>query len=174
MIEVVSAWCDCLVIRRGLPLAWISFLWLGSLGVSSPLPSVPAEFDRRLEDRAKAAAPAPEQTAAVRAMQRRLPEVRVEFDQSAAAHPTNTSMASGNPLTAPVDYLGAVNQGRKSSAKTLDIVSIKQAIEQFQAAEERLIGSKAKCAPRPRRGWMWPLCVEAVGRKTNIVNCKRP
>lgn len=58
-------------------------------------------------------------------------------EESAAAHPTNTSMASGNPLTAPVDYLGAVNQGRKSSAKTLDIVSIKQAIEQFQAAEER-------------------------------------
>lgn len=57
--------------------------------------------------------------------------------ESAAAHPTNTSASSGNPLAAPVDYLGAVNQGRKSSAKTLDIVSLKQAIEQFQAAEER-------------------------------------
>lgn len=54
-----------------------------------------------------------------------------------AAQPTNASAGSGNPLTAPVDYLGAVNQGRKTSAAKLDMASLKQAIEQFQAAEER-------------------------------------
>ena len=55
----------------------------------------------------------------------------------AAAQPTNTPSAGGNPITAPVDYLGAVNQARKSSERKLDVVSLKQAIEQFQVAEER-------------------------------------
>ena len=59
----------------------------------------------------------------------------------AAAQPTNTPSAVGNPLTAPVDYLGAVNQARKSSARKVDLVSLKQAIEQFQAAEERFPNS---------------------------------
>ncbi len=45
--------------------------------------------------------------------------------------------SSGNPLTAPVDYLGAVNKARKTAIKTLDIASLKQTIQTFQANEDR-------------------------------------
>jgi len=54
---------------------------------------------------------------------------------------TNTaatnSTASGNPITAPVDYLGAVGQAKKFSEKTIDTVSLKQAIDLFYTEEER-------------------------------------
>ena len=49
-----------------------------------------------------------------------------------------TNNNSGNPLTAPVDYLGAVNQGRKTAIKTIDHVSLTSAIQLFNAQEERL------------------------------------
>jgi hypothetical protein len=45
--------------------------------------------------------------------------------------------ASGNPLTAPVDYLGAVGQAQRHSAKVADTVQIQSAIRQFQAVEGR-------------------------------------
>lgn len=51
--------------------------------------------------------------------------------------PTNSASAGGNPITAPVDYLGAVNQAQKHSVKVVDTVQVKQAIQQFQAAEDR-------------------------------------
>jgi hypothetical protein len=44
----------------------------------------------------------------------------------------------GNPLTAPVDYLGAVNQAQNRSADRLALVGLQQAIQQFQAVEDRL------------------------------------
>ena len=49
---------------------------------------------------------------------------------------TNQS-ASGNPLTAPVDYLGAVAKAKKFSEKTIDVTSINQAIQLFYAQEDR-------------------------------------
>lgn len=48
-----------------------------------------------------------------------------------------TNNSSGNPLTAPVDYLGAVNQARKTALKTIDSASINSAIQQFHAMEDR-------------------------------------
>jgi len=45
--------------------------------------------------------------------------------------------SSGNPVTAPVDYLGAVNKAKKSSIKAIDIASVKQAITMFKSEEER-------------------------------------
>ena len=48
-----------------------------------------------------------------------------------------TNNSSGNPLTAPVDYLGAVNQARKTAIKTIDRVGLDNAIQQFNAVEER-------------------------------------
>jgi hypothetical protein len=48
-----------------------------------------------------------------------------------------TNNSSGNPLTAPVDYLGAVNQARKTAVKTIDQAGLQKAIEQFNAVEER-------------------------------------
>jgi hypothetical protein len=50
---------------------------------------------------------------------------------------TNTSPAPGNPLTAPVDYIGALGKAQKSATKTIDTASISQAIQLFNAAEGR-------------------------------------
>ena len=49
-----------------------------------------------------------------------------------------TATGDGNPLTAPVDYLGAVNQAQKSSANKISLLGIQQAIQQFQIVEDRL------------------------------------
>ncbi|MGB9603186.1 MAG: hypothetical protein ACP5MG_04980 [Verrucomicrobiia bacterium] len=43
----------------------------------------------------------------------------------------------GNPITAPVDYMGAVAKAKKYSDKTLDLVSLKRAIQEFEAGEGR-------------------------------------
>ncbi len=51
-----------------------------------------------------------------------------------AAISNNTS---GNPLTAPVDYLGAVAKGQQTAVKTIDVSVLKQAIMLFHEAEDR-------------------------------------
>src|SRR4030095_4952579 len=48
-----------------------------------------------------------------------------------------TNNSSGNPVTAPVDYLGAVAQAKKTSIKVADVASLKQAIEMFKQEEDR-------------------------------------
>jgi hypothetical protein len=50
---------------------------------------------------------------------------------------TNAATAGGNPITAPVDYLGAVGKAQKHSAKVVDTVQVQQAIQQFHAGEDR-------------------------------------
>jgi len=45
--------------------------------------------------------------------------------------------SSGNPITAPVDYLGAVNKARKSAMKNIDISYLKNAIQLFNGQEDR-------------------------------------
>ena len=47
------------------------------------------------------------------------------------------SSSSGNPLTAPVDYLGAVGNAKQSAEKTIDTVAINQAIQLFQVENGR-------------------------------------
>jgi hypothetical protein len=49
--------------------------------------------------------------------------------------------SSGNPVSAPVDYLGAVAKGQQSAIKTIDTAQLKQAIQNFQITEERLPAS---------------------------------
>ncbi len=59
---------------------------------------------------------------------------------TAKAPATNAPAAdnsSGNPLTAPVDYLGAINQAHKMAVKTIDKTSVEAAIQRFNAMEER-------------------------------------
>lgn len=51
---------------------------------------------------------------------------------------TNPSKGAGNPLTAPVDYLGAVGAAQKRSVKVADLVPVQQAVQAFQAGEDRL------------------------------------
>ena len=53
------------------------------------------------------------------------------------ASSTNENNSSGNPLTAPVDYLGAVAKAKKSAEKTVETVSLNQAVQQFSVAEGR-------------------------------------
>jgi hypothetical protein len=42
---------------------------------------------------------------------------------------------TGNPLTAPADYLGAVVQAKKYSEKQIDLAYVNEAIQQFNAGE---------------------------------------
>ena len=51
--------------------------------------------------------------------------------------PTTNTASSGNPLTAPVDYLGAAANAKKSAEKTLDTAGLNQAIQMFYATEGR-------------------------------------
>src|SRR5213596_3883696 len=50
---------------------------------------------------------------------------------------TNENYSSGNPVTAPVDYLGAVAKAKKSAEKTIDTVALNQAVQQFNVTEGR-------------------------------------
>jgi hypothetical protein len=54
-----------------------------------------------------------------------------------AAKATNETTSSGNPITAPVDYLGAVAQAKKYSEKVIDLAQLTQAIQQFHEMEDR-------------------------------------
>jgi hypothetical protein len=58
-------------------------------------------------------------------------------EEPAQAKSTNSSVSSGNPLTAPVDYLGAVAKAQKSSVKAIDMAYITQAVQFFNASEGR-------------------------------------
>lgn len=57
--------------------------------------------------------------------------------RDSASESTNTS-SSGNPVTAPVDYLGAAAKAKRSAEKTIDMVGLNQAVQLFQAQEGRL------------------------------------
>src|SRR5829696_2266245 len=57
--------------------------------------------------------------------------------RDSASSSTNTS-ASGNPITAPVDYLGAAAKANRAAEKTVDTVGLNQAVQLFQVQEGRL------------------------------------
>jgi len=48
-----------------------------------------------------------------------------------------TNTASGSPLTAPVDYLGAVGKAQKTAEKVTDTASLNQAIQVFKVEKDR-------------------------------------
>src|SRR6185295_10680146 len=52
------------------------------------------------------------------------------------AQKTNTD-SSGNPLTAPVDYLSAVAKAQQTAVKTVDVTSLNKAIEMFNVDKGR-------------------------------------
>ena len=52
------------------------------------------------------------------------------------APPTDTT-SSGNPLTAPADYVGALGKAQKSAQKTVGGLGLDQAIKAFSAEEGR-------------------------------------
>jgi hypothetical protein len=45
--------------------------------------------------------------------------------------------SSGNPVTAPVDYLGAVAKAKKTSISVVDTTTLKRAIDTFKQEEDR-------------------------------------
>ena len=51
------------------------------------------------------------------------------------AAPADTS--SGNPLTAPADYVGAIGKAQKSAQKTIGALGLDQALKTFYAEEGR-------------------------------------
>jgi len=55
---------------------------------------------------------------------------------ASSAQPTNTS-SSGNPLTAPVDYLGAVARAQQTARKVVSTVGLDQAVKMFYGQEGR-------------------------------------
>lgn len=59
---------------------------------------------------------------------------------------TNTS-SSGNPLTAPVDYLGAANQAQKRAGKVVSTVGLDQAVKMYYATEGKYPASLEALAP---------------------------
>ena len=50
---------------------------------------------------------------------------------------TTNAAASGNLLTAPVDYLGAAANAEHSAVKTVDVTSLNQAIQMFNVDKGR-------------------------------------
>lgn len=56
-------------------------------------------------------------------------------NQPAATNPPATS--SGSPLTAPLDYVGAVGKAQQSATKVTSTVGIQQAITMFYTEEGR-------------------------------------
>ncbi len=57
--------------------------------------------------------------------------------QENAAAPKTNAVSTGNPLTAPVDYLGAVAKAKRFADKTVDKAALDRAIQLFYAQEDR-------------------------------------
>jgi hypothetical protein len=57
--------------------------------------------------------------------------------QESGSQSTTNASSSGNPITAPVDYLGAVAKAKKATERTVSGVGVNQAIQLFQAQEGR-------------------------------------
>ena len=58
--------------------------------------------------------------------------------QKDSGSPSSTNASSGNPLTAPVDYLGAAAKAKNLADKTVSNVGLNQAIQLYQAQEGQL------------------------------------
>lgn len=61
--------------------------------------------------------------------------------------PPKTNASSGNPITAPVDYLGAVGKAHQAAGKTVSSAGLTQAIKMFESQEGRLPKSLAELVP---------------------------
>lgn len=80
--------------------------------------------------------------------------------QTPASTNTTSKYDSGNPTTAPADYIGAVGQAQKFSEKTIDLAYVKQGIQMFQASEghypktlQDLVPNYIGKVPTPPKGY---------------------
>ena len=75
--------------------------------------------------------------------------------------PVPKASDSGNPLSAPADYVGALNKAQKSAQKTAGNVGIDQALKTFFAEEGRFpktleeLKAKGVNVPNPPAGMKW-------------------
>lgn len=98
--------------------------------------------------------------------------------KSAPPASTNSAATSGNPLTAPVDYLGAVGKAQKKAANTTDLITVQQAIRAFEVGEERAPASLNELVtegylprlPAAPKGLAW--AYDPAGRKVTLVPAK--
>ncbi len=51
--------------------------------------------------------------------------------------PARAANSTGNPITAPVDYVGAVGRAKVVAGKQVDLATLNRAIQSFQAGEGR-------------------------------------
>jgi hypothetical protein len=54
-----------------------------------------------------------------------------------SAQPTNGAATSGNPLSAPADYVGALGKAQQTAVKTVDTTLLNQAIQMFNVENGR-------------------------------------
>lgn len=59
-------------------------------------------------------------------------------DKTDPKEPAKSSTSGGNPITAPVDYLGAIAKAQKSTTSKLSTLGIQQGIQAYQAQEGHL------------------------------------
>lgn len=59
-------------------------------------------------------------------------------EPAAKSAPGTAASGPGNPITAPVDYLGAVGAAQKQAARFADLTPVQQAVRAFQAGEDRM------------------------------------
>lgn len=82
-------------------------------------------------------------------------------EQKKAAAPAESSSSSGNPLSAPADYVGALGKAQKSAQKTVGTTGLDQAVKTFFAEEGRYpksldeLKSKGVPVPAPPAGMKW-------------------
>ena len=58
-------------------------------------------------------------------------------EKSSPTRASNTNATTGNPVTAPVDYLSAIAKGQQSAVKTVDSTSLNKAIQLFNVDHGR-------------------------------------
>jgi hypothetical protein len=58
-------------------------------------------------------------------------------EQAKAMNRVISNNSSGNPLSAPADYLGGVVKAQQSAVKTIDSTSLNKAVELFNVQEGR-------------------------------------
>jgi hypothetical protein len=58
-----------------------------------------------------------------------------KYDSPSAS--TNAATSGGNPVTAPVDYLGAMTKAQQQAVKTVDTASLDRAIQMFGVEKGR-------------------------------------
>jgi hypothetical protein len=83
-------------------------------------------------------------------------------EESASARQTNAA-PGGNPLTAPVDYLGAAAKAQKSASGTVVGVGMDQAIKLYYAQEGKFPADLNQLVP----GYLPNIPAPPVGMKYN-------